>query len=205
MEDGQGRPGGYGARKSTRRRDHDAGSSGRSPESRPGPPPDPVAAAREICLRLLTVRPRSRAELAKALERRRVDGAVVEAVLGRLTDVGLIDDVAFAEAYVASRQGRRALGRRAITHQLGRRGVDQDVAAAAVSAIDSEAELAAARELVAIRLRGTEGQPPPVRARRAAGMLARRGYPPGIAARAVREALELDEEFDLVDPEPMDT
>lgn len=204
MEDGQGRRPGYDGRGSTRRRDRAAGSSGQSPESRPTPP-DPVDTAREICLRLLTIRPRSRAELAQALERRRVEDAVADAVLGRLTDVGLVDDVAFAEAYVASRQGRRALGRRAITHQLHRRGVDQEVAAEAVSAIDSEAELAAARELVAIRLRGTEGQPSPVRARRAAGMLARRGYPPGIAARAVREALELDEEFDLVDPEPLDT
>ncbi|MDQ2790879.1 MAG: recombination regulator RecX, partial [Actinomycetota bacterium] len=58
----------------------------------------PAAEAQGICLRLLTARPRSRAELADALRRRGIPEEVGEPVLDRLSQVGLVDDVAFAES-----------------------------------------------------------------------------------------------------------
>src|SRR5262249_52786648 len=50
--------------------------------------------------------------------------------------------------------------------------------------------LATARALVERRLDSTAGQPAPVRLRRLVGMLARKGYPAGLAYRVVRDALE---------------
>jgi hypothetical protein len=53
-------------------------------------------------------------------------------------------------------------------------------------------------QLVERKLASTRGRPPETRARQAAGMLARKGYPPGLAFRLIREAMqregaELDE------------
>ena len=52
---------------------------------------DPEARARQICLRLLTAAPRTRAELAQAMNRDGVPDEAAEAILIRFTDVGLID------------------------------------------------------------------------------------------------------------------
>ena len=74
---------------------------------------DPEAVARLICLRMLTAAPRTRAQLASALRRRGVPEAAAEAVLGRFTEVKLIDDATFASAWVESRHhGRGLSGRR---------------------------------------------------------------------------------------------
>jgi len=151
--------------------------------------PDPESVARTICLNLLTAAPRSRAELATALRKRRVPGDVANRVLDRLTDVNLIDDAAYAEAYVESRHRGRGLARAALRAELRRKGVDEVTAGLAVEQIDGDAELAAAQALVARRLPVTSGLAPDVRARRLVGMLQRKGYPAGLAYRVVREAL----------------
>lgn len=155
-----------------------------------GPPPDPQEVARLICLRLLTAAPRTKAELAAALRRRRVPPQAAAAVLERFAEVGLIDDATFASSWVESRHYGRGLGRRALTSELTRRGVDRSDIAAAVDRLTPEAELATARALVDRKLPSTAGLPAHARIRRLAGMLARKGYPAGIAYRAVREALE---------------
>lgn len=150
---------------------------------------DPFGRAREICLHQLTTRARSRAELAAVLARRGVDTDVAATVLDRLTKVGLIDDKAFAVAVVASGRTNRGLARRALAADLRRRGVDEQASAAALAAVEPEDELASARALVARRLRSVQGHPPEVRARRLTAMLARKGYPAGLASRVVAEAL----------------
>src|SRR3954451_23383837 len=104
--------------------------------------PDPESVARTICLNLLTAAPRSRAELATALRKRRVPGDVANRVLDRLTDVNLIDDAAYAEAYVESRHRGRGLARAALRAELRRKGVDDAVAAIAVEQIDPDDEAA---------------------------------------------------------------
>ena len=161
---------------------------GRSPsETSAG---DPEARARQICLRLLTAAPRTRAELAAALNRRGVPGEVAEAVLGRFADVGLIDDAAFARAWVESRHYSRGLSRRSLSAELRQHGVDTDEIREAVSTLDPEQEVATARRLVEQKMASTRGQPPEARIRRAAGTLARKGYPPDLVFRLIKEALE---------------
>jgi regulatory protein len=61
---------------------------------------------------------------------------------------------------------------------------------AAVAKLSPETEVATARALVERRLASTAGQPGPARLRRLVGMLARKGYPAGLAYRVVREVLE---------------
>ena len=151
---------------------------------------DPEETARQICLRMLATAPKTRAQLAGALRRRGVPDEAAEAVLERFADVKLIDDAMFANAWVESRHYSRGLSGRALAAELRQRGVPADEIRAAVGGLDPEQEVATARSLVARRVEGIRGQPTPADVRRLIGMLARKGYPPALAFRLTREALE---------------
>jgi regulatory protein len=156
------------------------------------PDADPESAARGIVLRRLTAAPRSRAQLAADLAARAVPDEVADTVLDRFVEVGLVDDAAFAEAWVRTRHAGRGLSRRALRHELRQRGVDDETAEAAVEEIGPDDEEAAAAALVARRLPATRGLSDDVRVRRLAGMLARKGYPGGLVLRVVRDAVAAD-------------
>jgi regulatory protein len=151
---------------------------------------DPAERARAICLRLLTGVPRTRKQLEDALAKRNIPDDIAEEVLSRFEHVGLIDDAAFADAWVESRHHGRGLARRALVRELRTKGVDSALIDDAVGRLDSDQEEATARELVARKLRATRGLERDRRLRRLAGMLARKGYPEGMALRVVRQALE---------------
>ncbi|MGW0660633.1 regulatory protein RecX [Streptodolium elevatio] len=190
------RPGGR--RRGRRGRDDAGEPGGRRRERRIGPAQidpdeDPEAQARAICLRQLTGQPRTRAQLADAMKRRGVPDDVAEHVLGRFTEVKLIDDAAFAAAWVDTRHIGRGLARRALAQELRQRGVDSALVSEAVERLDPEQELATARALVERRIPSTRRLDRQVRMRRLAGMLARKGYGEGLALRVVREALDADE------------
>ncbi|HEY0804958.1 MAG TPA: recombination regulator RecX [Pseudonocardiaceae bacterium] len=161
----------------------------RNGDSTQSPPADPVSQAREICLRLLTVRPRTRAELHTTLLRRGIEADVADQVLGRLNEVGLVDDASFAEQWVRSRHTHQGIGRRALAAELRRKGVADPLAAEAVAAVDSESEEARARDLVRKRLRAMTSVDELTAIRRLVNMLARKGYTEGMSYRVVREEL----------------
>jgi regulatory protein len=163
--------------------------------------------AREICIRQLAVRPRTRAELAKVLLRKQISEDVIAEVLDRYDEVGIIDDAAFARAWVSSRHHGRGLARRALANELRQHGVDAEVAGEALESLDDEAEAETARTLVDRKLRTATG-PPEAVFRRLVGMLARKGYPAGVAIRAVKDALaardaEAAEFADQIDPDAL--
>jgi regulatory protein len=173
---------------------------GRDGDDGPG---DPEARAREVCLRLLALAPRTRAQLAEALRKRGIPDDAAHEVLGRYEDVGLIDDAAFARAWVESRHYSRGLAGRALSAELRQRGVAADEIRAAIDEqIGPDAEVSAARRLVAGKLAATRGLPPGQRTRRLAGLLARKGYPAGLAFRVIREALETEGEAAFPEDEP---
>jgi regulatory protein len=151
---------------------------------------NPEAKARQICLRLLTIAPRTRAQLAQAMRRGGVPAETAEAVLDRFTDVGLIDDVAFGRAWVESRHHSRGLSRRSLSAELRQRGLGGDEIREAVGTLDPEEEVVTARRLVERKLASSRGRPAEARVRQAAGLLARKGYPPGLVFRLIREAME---------------
>ncbi|MEV7603486.1 regulatory protein RecX [Kitasatospora sp. NPDC089797] len=153
---------------------------------------DPESRARDICLRLLTGAAKSRKQLADALRKREIPEDVADQVLTRLEEVGLIDDAAFAEAWVESRHAVRGLSRRALAQELRTKGVATELVERALVQVDYDDETDAARALVERKLRATRGLDPQVRTRRLVGMLARRGYSEGLAFRVVRGALEAE-------------
>ncbi len=173
-----------------------------------GPARDPAQVARDICLQQLAVRPRTRAELAAVLRKRGVADQVAAEVLDRYDEVGLIDDAAFAKAWVTTRHHGKGLARRALANELNKRGIDGDLVGAALEEIDQDTEAATARSLVDRKLRTMSAAPPEAVFRRLVGMLARKGYPPGLAITAVKEALaarkdEVGAFADVVDPDDL--
>lgn len=158
-------------------------------DDEPDPPADPDSVAHTICLRLLTVRARSRTELAQALATRHVPEDAANRVLTRLTEVGLIDDQAFARSFVESRHHDRGLAARELSRQLLSKGIDGAAVADAVAEIDPDRERETARGLVERKLRSMSGLDAQVQTRRLAGMLARKGYSPGMAFQLVREVI----------------
>lgn len=163
-------------------------------------PSDPETVARLICLRLLTGAPRTRAQLADALSKRGVPDDAAGRVLDRFSAVGLVDDRAFAAAWVSSRHTGRGLASRALRHELQHRGVDPDTTAQAVSVLDADTERETARRLVRSRLARMTALDPDVAARRLAGLLARKGYSAGMAFAVVREELTARSDADLRPP-----
>lgn len=169
---------------------------------------DPESVARTIVLTKLTAQARSRSELEKALSDRGVPDGIAAAVLDRFQSVGLVDDPAFAAAWVQSRATGRGLARRALRHELRGKGLADECISEALEQLDPETEAATARRLVERRLSSMHALPADVRFRRLLGMLARKGYPGGLATRAIREVLDeeasqqpLDYEGDrLLDP-----
>lgn len=190
-----------GGRREGRRQRWRPGDDGPPPDSpvAADPEPDPESVARAICLRQLTMGPRTRAQLAQAMAKREVPDAVAERVLDRFTEVRLIDDAAFAQAWVRSRHDGRGLARRALAQELRTKGVEDGLAQDALDQLDPEQERETARRLVRSRLQATRGLEYPARVRRLAGLLARKGYPGGLALSVVRAELAAEGEVDELD------
>ena len=151
--------------------------------------------ARALCLRLLTARARTRAELAGQLTKRGYPDDVSTRVLDRLADVGLIDDADFAEQWVRSRRVNAGKGKRALAAELRTKGVDNEVITAALSDIDAGAERERAEQLVNDKLRRERNTEDEAKlTRRLVGMLARRGYSQTMAFDVVKVALANEHE-----------
>jgi regulatory protein len=165
------------------------------------PPPSTSEASREeqarnLCLRLLTARARTRAELEGQLAKRGYPDDVSHRVLNRLAQVGLIDDVDFAEQWVQSRRVNAGKGKRALAAELRTKGVDNDVITAALAGIDADAERQRAEQLVRDKLRREKlvDDDNAKITRRLVGMLARRGYSPTMAFDVVKDELASERE-----------
>ncbi len=150
---------------------------------------DPVEVARRIVLNQLSRAPRTRAQLEQACTRRGVPESAASIVLDRFTELGLVDDEAFASAWVESRHHARGLAPRALRRELRFRGVADDTVDGALAAIDADAERDAAEALVRARLPSLSRYDRPTQLRRLQGLLVRRGYAPGLAWTVVRSAL----------------
>ncbi|CAM5715194.1 recombination regulator RecX [Mycolicibacterium aubagnense] len=137
--------------------------------------------ARDVCLRLLTTRARSRAELEAQLTKRGFPDEVSARVLDRLTEVGLVDDAAFAEQWVRERRTNAGKGKRALASELRTKGIDAEVIAETLDSIDAGEWRVRAEELVAAKLRRENLDDEMKVTRRLVAMLARRGYSQGMA------------------------
>lgn len=158
--------------------------------------PDRESVARGIVLRLLTGSAKSRAQLSEALARKDVPEEVAERVLDRFTEVGLVDDAAYAQSLVRTGHAERGLSRRAVAQELRRRGVGDADAAEALAQIDDDDEEEAARAFARRKLSATRGLDRDVRLRRTYAALGRKGYGAELVSRVVRAELAAEEPED---------
>lgn len=154
-----------------------------------GPEADPESVARTILLDQLTGRARSRKELADKLAQKNVPAEIATRLLDRFEEVGLVDDAAFARSWVEGRHTSRGLAPRAIAQELRRKGVDDEVAREALDELDADEQLETARALVRKKRRSLARFDEQTQTRRLVGLLARKGYPAGLAWQVVREEL----------------
>jgi regulatory protein len=149
-----------------------------------------------LCLRLLTARARTRAELAGQLAKRGYPDHLSTRVLDRLTEVGLVDDAGFAEQWVHSRRANAGKGSRALAAELHTKGVDNDVITSVLAGINPAAERGRAEQLVRARLRRENlGNDDDGRVtRRLVAMLARRGFDQMMAYDVVSAGLAAERE-----------
>jgi len=141
--------------------------------------------AREDALKLLDRQRRTRSDLARRLREKGHDVAEIVATLDRLVEVGLLDDVEFARAFIAGRWGRRAAGWRRIEQDLRGRGVSGEDVAAGRARFEAEQggagepavdETAAALRVVRQSARRYAALDPRVRRQRLTALLLRRGF-----------------------------
>jgi len=193
-----------GRRQGVSRQPHDTGDRPTVGSAAAKPEADPESVARNIGLRLLTAAPRSRRQLADAFERRGVPSDVAERVLDRFIEVGLLDDAEYARLVVHSQHVDRGLSGRALRFALRKRGIDGELAEAAVSELSADDVEGTARALVARKLRAMVGLNRETRVRRVWGLLARKGYSPSLIARLVREMVDDKTLSDPTDAGSMD-
>jgi regulatory protein len=147
--------------------------------------------AREAALHLLSFRARSRAELASRLRRREFPPEVVESCVADLAAAGLLDDSAFAEAFVRDGIRGKPRGPRRLASELRAKGVAPEEVSAAIREVlgaEDVSEVELARQAAA-RWRPRPGEDPVRARRRLHGYLARRGF----GHEAIHEVLaELD-------------
>lgn len=149
-----------------------------------------VEGAREVALRRLDARACTRAELREAITSRGFTPDTAEEVLDRLEAVGLVDDRAFARAFVRDRFSGTGRTGRALVEDLRRRGLCAEVIQEAMSQLEGDAQLERARGLVASKSRSLAGVDRDRAFRRLTSMLARRGYAPQVCVQVVTEALD---------------
>jgi regulatory protein len=85
---------------------------------------------------------------------------IVEAVLARLTELGLLDDVALATDYASRRAERMGLGADRIAAELTAKGFDERSVEAAISDLAGDAERERAKAALARFLAGKDAEDP---------------------------------------------
>jgi regulatory protein len=169
----------------------------------------------EAAARFLEARSRSVHEV-----RRRLTGAgyrpeLVDGAITRLLELGMLDDEAFARAWVESRDRARPRGERAIREELRTKGLDRAVVDTVLSdrrhaaeghdadldAASVSADRAAADRLLARNARAlARVADPRQRRQRAYALLARNGFDPETCREAAAALLAAETETDTDDP-----
>lgn len=151
--------------------------------------PDPTHSIRETALRLLERRAWSRGELADRLTSKGHDSGLVDRVIGRLVDCGLVDDEAYARALAEATVEKKPASAALIRQRLQDRRIPPDVAErvatqvlAGVDPVEAAAQLA--RDMIKAR-RGRSARSD---LQRIGAALSRRGFDPDIIFEALERA-----------------
>lgn len=138
-----------------------------------------MSKALHAAARLLEVRPRAIAELRQRLQQKGFAPLAIDAALERLTELGMLDDMAFSRTWVENRRTFRPRGTIALRAELRRKGVSNDTIARVLAEADDGADAESARAFQLARTALHRYANAPDRAtftRRLGGFLQRRGF-----------------------------
>jgi regulatory protein len=153
--------------------------------------PEVVLAA---ALRFLEARSRSRAEVRRRLVSAGYRESLVDGAIARLSELGVLDDEAFARLWVESRDRARPRGAIALRRELAVRGVEREVVEGALDERPSTDEEAARRLLERRGSSLARVADPRMRRQKAYALLARNGFDPGVCSAVSREWAGGDDE-----------
>lgn len=143
--------------------------------------------AKNVLLFQLSRSMKTRHQLATILKKREIPDDIANAVLDRFTEAQLIDDAAFARAFVNSRIAVSGKSKSVIARELKQKGVSAQDAEQALSSIDAELEDQTAYNVAKKRYQQLSTLEPEVRRRRLMGFLMRRGFSSQLTARILRD------------------
>ena len=148
-------------------------------------------AGKNSALRLLKFRMRSKYELQNRLKIKHFSQEIVKQVLDFLSDLGYVDDLTFANAWVKSRMQFKPRSRKLLVYELKKKGIDSNIIERSLTQLTSENEEQMARQLALKRFPKLKGLPEETWKRRLSGYLARRGFSTGILFKILKELEEL--------------
>ena len=141
------------------------------------------AKAYALALRYLGVRVRSRRELTDYLARKGCESQESDAALERLEGIGLVDDLRFAQAWIADRMAVRPRSRMRLSQELAAKGVARDIVDIALQELEPEKEVNTLKDLI-IRKQRSGGYTDP---KKLIGYLQRQGYRWDLIKEALQE------------------
>jgi regulatory protein len=141
-------------------------------------------------LQFLEARQRSTAEVRRRLLLRGYRMDLVDGAIERLTELGMLDDEAFAKAWVESRDRARPRGERVLRSELRTKGIDRAIVDTTMDDRDTDrpdADADGARSLLRRHASALARiADPRARRQRAYALLARNGFDPDVASTAAR-------------------
>ncbi len=144
----------------------------------------------DAALRFLEPRQRSIGEVRRRLSRVGYREDLVTSAIERLIELGMLDDEAFARAWIESRDRVRPRGSRALMSELAKKGIDRETADQTLTEREEEHPGADADAAVKLLDRNARSLArivdPRARRQRAYALLARNGFDPETAASASR-------------------
>ncbi len=149
-----------------------------------------LEAAKNSALRLIKFRMRSRHELETRLKRKHFSEKIIKQVLDLLSDLGYLDDLTFAKAWVDSRLLLKPRSRKLLCYELKKKGIDSWIIERSLANLDAEKEEQMARELAERRFSKLRGLTKQTQKRRLSSYLARRGFSTVISLKIVNELVE---------------
>lgn len=138
-------------------------------------------------LRLLATKAYSVEALRQKLLAKQFAAAEIEELLDAYQAKGYLNDAEYASAFARTQQKLRYLAPRSIAMELKKRGIAQQHTDSALEGYDSELQLETAIKLLRTRWQRMADLDAPVRGRRAASLLARRGFSSSISIRAIAQ------------------
>lgn len=143
---------------------------------------------RQALLKLIERSSKSSGQLRTSLLEKEFPVQLVDQMIERFIEVGLIDDFGLAKDFAELAVSRKAKAKSVIARELRAKHFPQDAIDAAISEIDSDSELEAAKKLAESRYRQLLKLEPEVRTRRLSSFLTRKGYTSNVVWAAVRHA-----------------